>query len=361
MGELLLTEKEATGLVIRGIRSDQVPRPRWALVGKVCSPRKLVLNALDRAMQRAWGLHRPAQFRDIGDNRFVVRFSSEGDWKHVLRNGPWQFDFNVVLVKEYDGSIRPSDMVFDSLEMWVRVLDLPMDMMNRAYGKLIGNWIGRYVSVEVDADDMAWGKDLRIRVAVQVDQPLPRGVPLKESDEEDESRWFDIKYERVPHFCFDCGRLVHAEQGCTAEKVEVQQWGEWLRASPRKIQKPPPPARPSVSSSSFSSRSGGGGVERFSGGVSIRDLPPRRNLNFDHATSSSSRTGGGELRREGGDEATSPAKNHGVRASDGGSGKAPMEIVSKKSRGARLSASLVNRWELGKRWCVHLLMVVSVV
>jgi hypothetical protein len=134
MGELLLTEKEATGLVISGIGSDQVPRPRWALVGKVCSPRRLVLNALDRAMQRAWGLHRPAQFRDIGDNRFVVRFSSKGDWKHVLRNGPWQFDFNVVLVKEYDGSIRPSDMVFDSLEMWVRVLDLPMDMMNRAYG-----------------------------------------------------------------------------------------------------------------------------------------------------------------------------------------------------------------------------------
>jgi hypothetical protein len=60
MGELLLTEKEVMGLVIRGIRSDQVPRPRWALVGKVCSPRKLVLSALDRAMQRAWGLHLPA-------------------------------------------------------------------------------------------------------------------------------------------------------------------------------------------------------------------------------------------------------------------------------------------------------------
>jgi hypothetical protein len=172
MGELLLTEKETTGLVIKGVGSAQVPRPRWAVVGKVCSPRKLIIGALDRAMQRAWGLHRPAQFRDIGENRFVVRFSSEGDWKHVLRNGPWQFDFSVVLLKDYDGLIRPSDMTFDWMEIWVRVLDLPMDMMNRVYGELIGNWIGRFISVEVDDDGMAWGKDLRIRVVVRVDQPL---------------------------------------------------------------------------------------------------------------------------------------------------------------------------------------------
>jgi hypothetical protein len=97
-------------------------------VGKVCSPRRLVIGALERSMERAWGLHRQAQFREIGDNQFVVRFSSEGDWKHVMKNGPWQFDFHAVLLKEYDGSIRPSDMVFDTMETWVRVLDLPMDM-----------------------------------------------------------------------------------------------------------------------------------------------------------------------------------------------------------------------------------------
>jgi hypothetical protein len=156
----------------------------------------------------------------------MVRFSSEGDWKHVMKNGLWQFDFSVVLVKDYDGSIRPSNMVFDSMEIWVQVLDLPMDMMNKFYGELIGNWIGRYISVEVDEDGMAWGKDLRIRVAVRVDQPLVRGVPLKESEEEVEGKWFDIKYERVPHFCFDWGCLVHPESGCTTERGDAKQWGD---------------------------------------------------------------------------------------------------------------------------------------
>jgi hypothetical protein len=184
MGDLLLTDKESSGLLIRGIEQSCIPRPRWAVVGKVCSPRQLVIGALERAMQRAWGLHRQAQFKDIRDNRFVVRFSSEGDWRHVLKGGPWQFDFHVVLLKDYVGSIRPSDMVFDELDIHVRVLDLPMDLMNRAYGELIGGWIGRFISVDVDEDGFAWGKDLRIRVAIRVDQPLLRGVNIKSSEED---------------------------------------------------------------------------------------------------------------------------------------------------------------------------------
>jgi hypothetical protein len=88
LGNLLLTDKEATGLVIKGVQTAAIPRPKWAVVGKVCSSRKLVIGALEKAMQKACGLHGPAQFKDIGNNRFVVRFMLEDDWKHVMRSGP---------------------------------------------------------------------------------------------------------------------------------------------------------------------------------------------------------------------------------------------------------------------------------
>jgi hypothetical protein len=275
-------------------------------------------------MLRAWGLHYSAQFKDIGDNIFVVRFSSEGDWRHAMKNGPWQFDFHAVLLKDYDGATRPSDMVFDSVDIWVRVLDLPMDMMNRVYGELIGGWIGKYISVEVDEDGMAWGEELRIRVAVRVDQPLPRGVPLKESDEDEESRWFDLKYEKVPHFCFQCGCIVHSEGRCLRREEDGKQWGEWLRASPRKNKKPPPPPRPSVSSSSFSSR-GTSSEARHFGGVSIRDLPPRRNLSNEFSYSGSSRTGGKQSR--GGEVSVTSPEKHNQRPGkeDYGGNKVPIK------------------------------------
>jgi hypothetical protein len=79
-------------------------------------------------------------------------------------------------------------MIFDTMDIWVRVLDLPMDMMNRAYGELIGGWIGKYISVDVDEEGMAWGEELRVRVAVRVDLPLLRGVPIKESSDDEPGR-----------------------------------------------------------------------------------------------------------------------------------------------------------------------------
>jgi L-asparaginase/Glu-tRNA(Gln) amidotransferase subunit D len=76
IGDQLLMDKEALGLVISGVGSRNVPRPRWATVGRVCSPRKLVIGALDRVMEQTWGLHGPNFFKEIGHNRFVVCFNS---------------------------------------------------------------------------------------------------------------------------------------------------------------------------------------------------------------------------------------------------------------------------------------------
>jgi hypothetical protein len=165
---------------------------------------------------------------------------------------------------------------------------------------------------------------------VRVDQPLVRGVPLKDSDEEVEGKWFDIKYERVPHFCFDCGRLVHLEEGCTAERVEVKQWGEWLRASPRKSQKQPAGARPTVSSASYNFRQGEFS-QNFGGGVVIKDLPPRRHLAYDQVESGSSRTGGLDQRRER-VEVNSPLKDRRGQEEVDRSGKEVVDAGVKKNK-----------------------------
>jgi hypothetical protein len=167
------------------------------------------------------------------------------------------------------------------MDIWARVLDLPMDMMNRVYGELFGNWIGKYIAADVDDEGMAWGEDLRIHVAVRVDQPLVRGVCVRESEKE-KGRWFDLKYEKVPHFCFDCGRLVHSEGRCSAEGEKVKQWGEWLRAEPRKQKKShATPSRQSFSSGSFGSKSGWTESLFRETGAYVRDIPPRRNYHRD--------------------------------------------------------------------------------
>ncbi|KAE8803759.1 hypothetical protein D1007_20269 [Hordeum vulgare] len=183
-------------------------------------------------MQRAWGLHKEAKFRDLGSNTFEVHFGSEGDWKHAMNNGPWQYDFSVLILKEYDRNTRPSEMVFDKVDLWVRVDDLPPGKRIEAFGKALGNWLGEIVRVDTDSDGFARGQHLRVRAKIPVYEPLVRGFYLKASPEDKVGTGFDFYYEKVLHFCFSCGRLVHVGGVCVPPMDSSLQWGGWLRASP---------------------------------------------------------------------------------------------------------------------------------
>src|SRR3954469_23738866 len=141
----------------------------------------------------------------MDDNIFMVKFGSEGDWKHVLNNGPWQFDLSVIVIKDYDGSTRPSSMIFDSTEAWVRVLDLPFDYRTEEFGYALKDWLGEIIKVDVERDGTARGKHLRVRTRLSVYEPLVRGFFLRTSQDDPETKtWYTFAYEKIPHFCFEC-------------------------------------------------------------------------------------------------------------------------------------------------------------
>lgn len=168
LGGMVLMDKEVEGLIFEDPDPGIQKRHRWAAVGKVCSPRPLTMSVLERTMPRAWGLHQEAKFREIGPKVFSVQFGSEGDWKHVLNNGPWQYDFAVLIMKDYEGDKRPSEMIFDKIDIWVRVTDLPPDKRTEAFGKALGNWLGEIVRVDVDREGFARGNQLRVRAKISV-------------------------------------------------------------------------------------------------------------------------------------------------------------------------------------------------
>lgn len=288
-------DKEADGLVFE---DKEIPIPkatRWSVVGKVCSTRPLKMTGLEKTMPRAWGLHKEAKFRDMGSNIFVAHLGSEGDWRHVLNNGPWQYDFSVLILKEYEGNIRPSEMVFENIDIWVRVMDLPPDKRCEAFGTALGNWIGKAVRVDTDGDGIARGQQLRIRTTISVYEPLIRGFNLKKSKEDKEGTWYDFYYEKVPHFCFECGRLVHVGGVCVPPLDSSDQWGSWLRASPGRNNSTKEGSFSNAaesSSNSFVSSQGGEGGKRRQEQVRVRDLPTKRNLGTQFASSVDRRTGG---------------------------------------------------------------------
>lgn len=262
-------------------------------------------------MHMAWGLHKEEQFRDLGGNVFEVHFGSEGNWRHVMNNGPWQYDFNVLILKEYEGDKRSSGMIFDKVDIWVRVTDLPPDKRTDTFGKALGNWLGETVKVDVDKDGRAKGNQLRVRVKTSVYEPLVRGFRLKASLKDKIGTWFDFHYEKVPHFCFECGRLVHVGGICEPPLDSSSQWGEWLRASSGRNDNHMEGSQGADGSSSNSrSYARTGEVDAGRSGHKKKEAPTKRNLHEDFARSADQCTGVSQGKERGDSEVKSSNKNN---------------------------------------------------
>mgnify|MGYP005850446909 CR=1 FL=1 len=122
-------------------------------------------------------------------------------------------------------------MVFDKIDIWVRVTDLPPHKRTATFGRALGR-LGEVVRVYVDKKGIARGWHLRVRARIHVHEPLVRGFNLKKSKSNIVGTWFDFYYEQISHFCFDCGRLVHVRGVYEPPLDSSDQWGEWLRAFP---------------------------------------------------------------------------------------------------------------------------------
>jgi len=72
-------------------------------------------------------------------------------------------------------------------------------------------------------------------VDLDVNKPLRRGVRVLLAGK---PIWIQIKYLKLPDFCYGCGRLGHVLKGCDlvdeGSDVSSLQYGAWLRASPLK-------------------------------------------------------------------------------------------------------------------------------
>lgn len=145
---------------------------------------------------------------------FVAEFGCLLDIERVLAGTPWMVGRYAIILQNYDEKLAASEIIFDGMEMWVRIMDLPLGWMNQTRGARAMGLIGRVVKMDVDKDGKASGAYLRGHVAIEIDKPLRRGVLLRMSKTE-EPRWFHAQYEKLPYYCFACGVIGHSEVECT--------------------------------------------------------------------------------------------------------------------------------------------------
>ncbi|CAO2039933.1 unnamed protein product [Urochloa humidicola] len=188
----------------------------YAVIGKVISPTTIHITTTDGAMRPAWGNPFGLRLRTVGErveNLFIAEFGCLEDKLRALNGSPWMVGKHAVILREYDETLKPSDVSFARMELWVHILDLPFGWMNVKRATRAAELIGEVVKIDAGHDGKISGAYARARVAVEIDKPLRRGVLLK-TDRTKPPEWYKIQYEKLPFYCYSCGLLGHTDLLC---------------------------------------------------------------------------------------------------------------------------------------------------
>lgn len=135
------------------------------------------------------------------------------------------------------------DVKFNRSSFWIQIHGLPTKCQTKEVGMSIDATLGEVEKVDANEKGFCLGSYLRIRVSLDVSVPLCRGRKVRLG--EYGLKWVEFRYERLPIFCYMCGKIDHDERDCLmwirsndTPRPDEKQFGPWLRASQDKNQKP---------------------------------------------------------------------------------------------------------------------------
>lgn len=200
------------------------------MIGKLLIDRTVSKDIVRTTLIKGRRPSRNLSFKVIGENLFLLDFQHEWDRIRVLEGRPWVFEGSLFSVDEFDGVTPPASIDFEMVSFWVRMYNLSLACMEEDVGHQIGSTMGIVEAIDTDEEGIGWGKFLRVRVKVDLKQPISRGRMLKVK-----GKFIKLafQYECLPHFCFHCGIIRRGVVGCLAKREPIQkgakpQFGPWL-------------------------------------------------------------------------------------------------------------------------------------
>lgn len=203
------------------------------VVGRLLLSKKINVEAFHSVMKSIWHVHQGTQIRSAGENLFVIQFHSRADKCRVLNSGPWSFDKGLLVLVAPGASDQLSDLCFTKVSFWVQIHNVPFKCLNRDMAMQLGNCLGKMERVDCEGQQNWVGAFLGVRVTIDITKPLRRGIKLRLSG--DKEVWCPIQYEKLPDFCYQCGKLGHSIRECDVPvagllRSGLNQYGDWLRA-----------------------------------------------------------------------------------------------------------------------------------
>ncbi|XP_074360199.1 uncharacterized protein LOC141700300 [Apium graveolens] len=207
-----LNSDDEEGLILEDVPENDIKKGmERCLVGSFVTNRKVNFMAMQDTFSLIWRPVKGVFMEETNQtNMFLFKFFHDRDMQRVLDDEPWTFNQQVLLLKKFNVDEQLKDIKLSELYMWVQVYDVPIGFKSEFILKSIGNFVGRYMESNSRNFKGMFRNLLRIRIAVDIGRPLKKQMRIKKLG--GEWIWIQFKYERLPSFCFYCGKIGHTEK-----------------------------------------------------------------------------------------------------------------------------------------------------
>ena len=106
----------------------------------------------------------------------MAEFACKRDLERVWEGSPWHISKHAVILSEFDDFMRPSELSFDKLQVWARVVNLPFNLQDEAWSRAIAKQLDK------NATDIHFDHGegyLRALITLDVAKPLRRSILIE--------------------------------------------------------------------------------------------------------------------------------------------------------------------------------------
>lgn len=211
------------------------------LLGKLWTDRPYNSYGLIETMKKLWCPTKGMICRELGNNLISFQFHNRRDMERVLSMEPWQFNKHILVLTKLSTDIQPSLMPFDKAPCWIRLYDVPIGGRQKEGLRMMGCRFGEVLEID-ESTTSGLARSVRLKILLDLNKPLKRGTRIRLGSAT--PCWIPATYERLPSFCYWCGKLGHSYKDCDQfhdqvsdekhEDVKKFPYGEWMKASPMK-------------------------------------------------------------------------------------------------------------------------------
>ncbi|VFQ91439.1 unnamed protein product [Cuscuta campestris] len=225
--------------------------PTWIIAGCFPTSRPIKFDAMKQVLAMAWKPALGVYVTQDEEGLYLFHFYHVKDAMRIIDEGPWSFDNPTLVCKllSLGEMVKAHDLHF--VEMWVQIHNLPFGYTTPIVLETVGKAVGSFIKHDSIAAAQYHRSYHRVRISVDVRNPLRRRLKLTKRD--GIIVWIHFKYERLNTFCFFCGIMGHLAKHCRAavlsnvepenypfdgslraegRKKEINVGSQWLRDEP---------------------------------------------------------------------------------------------------------------------------------